>query len=108
VAPLVERALAEARERCRELAAVDAEHAQYAVPLAFHQRFLLTMDFREAYQFVRLRSRSSGHESYRRVALAVKDEIARVHPLLGALIPEGDDGATGLPREGARSAARAR
>jgi thymidylate synthase ThyX len=108
VASLVERALAEARERCRELAAVDAEHAQYAVPLAFHQRFLLTMDFREAYQFVRLRSRSSGHESYRRVALAVKDEIARVHPLLGALIPEGDDGATGLPREGARSAARAR
>jgi thymidylate synthase ThyX len=107
VAPLVERALGEARERCRELTAVDAEHAQYAVPLAFHQRFLISMDFREAYQFVRLRSRSSGHESYRRVALAVKDEIARVHPLLGALIPEGDDGATGAPSGARRAGARA-
>jgi hypothetical protein len=48
------------------------------------------MNFREAYQFVRLRSRPGGHESYRRVARAVKGEIGRVHPLLGALIPEDD------------------
>jgi thymidylate synthase ThyX len=87
VSERVERALDEARERCRELAAVDPVHAQYAVPLAYHQRFLVTMDFREAYQFVRLRSRLGGHESYRRVARSVKREIERVHPLLGALIP---------------------
>ncbi|MBM3307412.1 MAG: FAD-dependent thymidylate synthase [Candidatus Eisenbacteria bacterium] len=93
VAGRVERALDEARERCRELAAIDPVHAQYAVPLAFNQRFLISMNFREAYQFVRLRSRSGGHESYRRVARAVKREIERAHPLLGALIPAGDAGA---------------
>jgi thymidylate synthase ThyX len=90
VADRMERVLDEARDRCRELAAADPAHAQYAVPLAFNQRFLISMDFREAYQFVRLRSRPGGHESYRRVARAVKREIERVHPLLGALIPEDD------------------
>jgi thymidylate synthase ThyX len=90
VADRMERVLGEARDRCRELAETDPMHAQYAVPLAFNQRFLISMDFREAYQFVRLRSRPGGHESYRRVARAVKREIERVHPLLGALIPEDD------------------
>ena len=90
VADRMERVLGEARDRCRELAETDPMHAQYAVPLAFNQRFLLSMNFREAYQFVRLRSRPGGHESYRRVARAVKREIERVHPLLGALIPEDD------------------
>jgi len=71
----------------RELAGEDPANAQYVIPLAFRKRFLMRMNFREAYQFVRLRSRVQGHESYRRVAWAVKDEITRVHPELGALIP---------------------
>jgi thymidylate synthase ThyX len=71
----------------RELAAEDPANAQYVIPLAYRKRFLMRMNFREAYQFVRLRSRVQGHESYRRVAWAVKDEISRVHPELGALIP---------------------
>ena len=71
----------------RELASADPVSAQYVIPLAFRKRFLMQMDFREAYQFVRLRSRVQGHESYRRVAWAVKDEITRVHPELGGLIP---------------------
>ncbi len=71
----------------RQLAAIDPIHAQYAVPLAFRKRFLMRMNFRQAYQFVRLRSRVQGHESYRRVAWCVKREIERVHPFLGALIP---------------------
>jgi thymidylate synthase ThyX len=76
-----------AREWWRSLVSVDPVHAQYAVPLAFRKRFLLRMNLREAYHFVGLRSRVQGHESYRRVAWAVRDEIARVHPNLGALIP---------------------
>ena len=71
----------------REFAAEDPVNAQYLVPLAFRKRFLMRMDYREAYQFVRLRSRVQGHESYRRVAWAVKDQISRVHPVLGELIP---------------------
>jgi thymidylate synthase ThyX len=71
----------------RELATEDPVHAQYVVPLAFHKRFLMRMNYREAFQFVRLRSQAQGHESYRRIAWAVKDEITRVHPILGQLIP---------------------
>ena len=70
-----------------ELADEDPVHAQYVVPLAFRKRFLMRMDYREAYELVRLRSRVQGHESYRRVAWAMKDEITRVHPVLGQLIP---------------------
>jgi thymidylate synthase ThyX len=71
----------------RELAQEDPVHAQYVVPLAYRKRFLMRMNYREAYQFVRLRSRVQGHESYRRIAWAVHDEITRVHPVLGQLIP---------------------
>lgn len=69
------------------LSALDAAGSQYVVPLAFHKRFLMQMNYREAYVFVRLRSRVQGHESYRRIAWAISDEIERVHPSLGELIP---------------------
>ena len=71
----------------RELAQEDPVNAQYVIPLAFRKRFLMKMNFREAYQFVGLRSRVQGHESYRRVAWALKDAITGVHPELGELIP---------------------
>jgi thymidylate synthase ThyX len=83
----VEESLCEAHEACLDLAGVDPVHAQYAVPLAFNKRFLMRMNMREVYQFVRLRSRVQGHESYRRVARAMKEEIERVHPGLGDVIP---------------------
>ncbi|MCD4690040.1 FAD-dependent thymidylate synthase [bacterium] len=87
VADEMEQALDEARERWERLAESDAVHAQYAVPLAFHKRFLMTMNARAAFHFVRLRSRVQGHESYRRIAREMKREIERVHPGIGALIP---------------------
>ena len=83
----METVMSRAADAWRELADADPVHAQYVVPLAFHKRFLMAMNFREAWHFVGLRSRVQGHESYRRIAWAVKDEIARVHPALGALIP---------------------
>lgn len=89
----VERTLEEARESWRILADIDPEHAQYVVPLAYNKRFLMRMNFRQAFHFVRLRSKVQGHESYRRVAWAVKREIERVHPLLGELIPVDVEGA---------------
>lgn len=87
VAGAMEEALERARERWENLASLNLLSAQYAVPLAFHKRFLMRMNYREAYVFVRLRSRVQGHESYRRIAWAIKDEIERVHPALGGLIP---------------------
>ena len=98
--PAMEDALEGARGTWRTLAEVDPIHAQYAVPLAFHKRFLIHMNYREAYQLVRLRSRVQGHESYRRVAWAVKEEIERVHPTLGGLIPvEYEDASEVLAEE---------
>jgi thymidylate synthase ThyX len=91
LAARMEQALEGARGAHRELAAVDPAHAQYAVPLAFNKRFLMTMNLREAYHFVQLRTSVQGHESYRRVARAMKQEIEKVHPTLGALIPTEDD-----------------
>ncbi|MBD3348614.1 MAG: hypothetical protein GF400_05400 [Candidatus Eisenbacteria bacterium] len=76
-----------AREAWRDLASIDLFSAQYAVPLAFRKRFLMQMNYREAYVFARLRSKVQGHESYRRIAWSVKDEIERVHPTLGGAIP---------------------
>ena len=90
----IEEALAGARESYRALAASDPVHAQYAVPLAFNKRFLLTMNLREAHHFVGLRSQVQGHESYRRIAWAIKREIEKVHPALGTLIPAECEEAT--------------
>jgi len=86
-------ALDRARKSWRALADIDPIHAQYSVPLAFRKRFLIRMNLREAFHFVGLRSRVQGHESYRRVAWAVRDEIERVHPSLGSLIPAECDAA---------------
>jgi thymidylate synthase ThyX len=87
LADRMEGVLARARDSWQVLAATDPTDAQYAVPLAFRKRFLMRMDLREAFHFVGLRSRVQGHESYRQVAWAVRDEIERVHPNLGSLIP---------------------
>ncbi len=87
IAPRMRGALEEAAEAWESLAQVDPLSAQYVVPLAYRKRFLMQMSYREAYVLVRLRSRVQGHESYRRVACAMKDEIERVHASLGGLIP---------------------
>jgi len=87
VADRMRDALERARDSWLSLSESDPLNAQYAVPLAFLRRFTIQMNYREAYVFVRLRSRVQGHESYRRIAWAVRDEIERVHPALGRLIP---------------------
>jgi hypothetical protein len=78
--------LERARDSWLHLSESDPLNAQYVVPLAFLRRFTIQMNYREAYVFARLRSRVQGHESYRRIAWAVRDEIERVHPALGRLI----------------------
>lgn len=87
IAGRMREALERAGAAWESLASVDPLSAQYAVPLAYRKRFLMQMNYREAYVFVRLRSKSHGHESYRRIACAMKEEIERVHPSLGGLIP---------------------
>ena len=60
------------------------ESAQYAIPLAFQKRTLFKMDFAEALYISELRTTPAGHTSYRRVAYAMYEAVARKHPTLAA------------------------
>ncbi len=60
--------------------------AQYAVPLAYRVRMLWTMNLRELFHVVELRTGKQGHASYRRVAQELYRAVVEVHPWLGKLI----------------------
>jgi thymidylate synthase ThyX len=54
----------------------------YLLPMAFRKRTLFKMDFAEALYISELRSGAAGHFSYRNVAYAMYEEVARKHPSL--------------------------
>src|ERR1017187_5591348 len=58
------------------------ENAQYAIPLAFRKRTLFKMDFAEAVYISELRTTPAGHASYRNVAYAMYEEVAKKYPAL--------------------------
>jgi thymidylate synthase ThyX len=58
------------------------ESAQYAIPLGFRKRTLFKMDFAEAVYISELRTTPTGHASYRKVAYAMYEEVARKFPAL--------------------------
>jgi thymidylate synthase ThyX len=59
-----------------------AENSQYAIPLAFRKRALFKMDFAEAVYISELRTTPAGHVSYRNVAYAMFEAVARKYPAL--------------------------
>ncbi len=75
-----------AKETFEEISKEFPKEAQYLVPLAFKKRTLFTWNLRELFWFIRLRSGKEGHESYRKIACQVYDELERVHPLLAKYI----------------------
>ena len=58
------------------------DNSQYAIPLAFRKRTLFKMDFAEVVYISELRTGVAGHPSYRRVAYAMYEAVARKHPAL--------------------------
>ena len=58
------------------------ENSQYAIPLAFRKRTLFKMDFAEVVYISELRTTPAGHTSYRNVAYAMYEAVARKHPAL--------------------------
>ena len=58
------------------------ENAQYAIPLAFRKRTLFKMDFAEAVYISELRTTPAGHASYRNVAYAMYEAVAKKYPAL--------------------------
>src|SRR5580658_5626958 len=58
------------------------ESSQYAIPLAYRKRALFKMDFAEAVYISELRTTLAGHVSYRNVAYAMYEAVARKYPAL--------------------------
>jgi thymidylate synthase ThyX len=67
-----------------------AEEAPYAASLAYRIRYVLDLNAREAMHLIELRSGREGHVSYRAVALEMLDQIAAVHPSVGAAMTYAD------------------
>ncbi|MFT3776352.1 MAG: FAD-dependent thymidylate synthase [Minicystis sp.] len=68
---------------------LEAEHpleAQYAVPLAYRVRTLWTLNLRELFHVVELRSAKQGHPSYRRIAQGMYRTASSAMPWLKELI----------------------
>jgi thymidylate synthase ThyX len=68
---------------------LEAEHpfeAQYAVPLAYRVRTLWTLNLRELFHVVELRSAKQGHPSYRRIAQGMYRTSSSVLPWLRDLM----------------------
>jgi len=63
-------------------AAPDPHAGLYVLPMAFRKRTLFKMDFAEALYIAELRTTEAGHFSYRKVAFAMYEEVAKKHPSL--------------------------
>ncbi len=61
--------------------------AQYVLAMAFRRRVLFTMNYRELFHFVKLRSSEHGHAAYRKIAQLMYSEVERVQPFLASFIP---------------------
>ncbi|MBL7170124.1 MAG: FAD-dependent thymidylate synthase [Candidatus Aenigmarchaeota archaeon] len=72
--------------------------AQYLVPHCGKTRFSMTMNLREVFHFVELRSGREGHPNYRRVSQKMFKEIEKVQPDLAKLINFVDMSDYGLER----------
>lgn len=51
------------------------ELAQYVIPFAYKMRYALTMNLREAFHVIELRSQKQGHPSYRKICHDMVDEL---------------------------------
>ncbi len=58
------------------------ENSQYAIPLGFRKRTLFKMDFAEVVYISELRTTPAGHTSYRNVAYAMFEAVAKKYPAL--------------------------
>ena len=58
------------------------ENSQYVIPLGYRKRTLFKMDFAEVVYISELRTGPAGHMSYRSVAYAMYEAVARKHPAL--------------------------
>ncbi|HET8888213.1 MAG TPA: FAD-dependent thymidylate synthase [Candidatus Angelobacter sp.] len=75
-------AIQKAVSASKKIGAAGPHAGLYLLPMAFRKRTLFKMDFAEALYISELRSGPAGHFSYRNVAYAMYEEVARKHPSL--------------------------
>ena len=79
-------AMNRARDTVSHLAGLEIDEAeersQYGIPMAFRKRTLFKMDFAEAVYISELRTGVAGHFSYRNVAFAMYEAVAKRYPAL--------------------------
>lgn len=56
------------------------EKAEYLVPMGFRIHWQMTLNLREAYHLIELRTQPNGHQSYRAIAQQMYHQIKAVHP----------------------------
>jgi thymidylate synthase ThyX len=78
------RALDGVQKTYEQLATTHPWEAQYVVPLGYRVRYVMQASVRELFHFIELRSARQGHESYRRVAQGIAEELLRVYPWLAS------------------------
>jgi thymidylate synthase ThyX len=69
--------------------AIERDHlleAQYAIPLGFRVRVLWTLNIRELFHVVELRSAKQGHASYRRIAQGLYRTACTAYPWLKGMM----------------------
>jgi thymidylate synthase ThyX len=76
------RTAAAVEQLARATGVESAQNSQYAIPLGFRNRTLFKMDFAEVVYISELRTGPAGHFSYRNVAYAMYEEVAKKHPAL--------------------------
>ena len=60
--------------------------AQYVVPFACYQVFIVKINLQELCYFIELRSGSSAHPEIRKIALEMYDIVMKIHPILGKIV----------------------
>ena len=92
-------AMRQSAETYRALQAASFEsEAPYVLPLAYRIRTHATLNLRELFHFIELRTGRGGHPSYRKIALQIFEEVQRVYPSVAAYI-KPNKGVFALTRE---------
>lgn len=81
------------------------EIAQYVIPFAYRVRYEITMNLREAFHFIELRSQKQGHYSYRKVSIDMYNQISEKakHPFFTECMNFVDTNFYELSREDAEN-----
>ena len=83
----------------------NGELAQYAIPFAYRVRYQITMNLREAFHFIELRSQKQGHYSYRKICIDMYNLILNKaqHHFVADCLKFADTGFYDLSRDDAEN-----